>query len=64
MTPRPWNRGHLAEHVPGARLELFEGAAHMLNLEQPARFSCCASSSRRSSPGFTLFLGDVPSSIH
>ncbi len=31
--------GHLAEHVPGARLELFEGAAHMLNLEQPARFT-------------------------
>jgi 3-oxoadipate enol-lactonase len=30
---------HLAEAVPGARLELFEGAAHMLNLEQPERFT-------------------------
>lgn len=29
----------LAESVPGARLELFEGAAHMVNLEQPARFN-------------------------
>ena len=29
---------HLAESVPGARLEVFEGAAHMLNLEQPDRF--------------------------
>lgn len=30
---------HLAEVVPGARLEVFEGAAHMLNLEQPGRFN-------------------------
>jgi pimeloyl-ACP methyl ester carboxylesterase len=30
---------HLARSVPGARLELFEGAAHMLNLEQPERFT-------------------------
>lgn len=30
---------HLAERVPGARLEVFEGAAHMLNLEQPERFT-------------------------
>ena len=30
---------HLAARVPGARLELFEGAAHMLNLEQPDRFT-------------------------
>jgi len=30
---------HLAEVVPGARLEVFEGAAHMLNLEQPDRFN-------------------------
>lgn len=30
---------HLAECVPGARLEIFEGAAHMLNLEQPDRFN-------------------------
>ena len=30
---------HLAANVPGARLELFEGAAHMLNLEQPERFT-------------------------
>lgn len=30
---------HLAEEVPGARFELFEGAAHMLNLEQPDKFS-------------------------
>ena len=29
----------LAETVRGARLEVFEGAAHMLNLEQPARFT-------------------------
>lgn len=29
---------HLAASVPGARLEVFEGAAHMLNLEQPERF--------------------------
>ncbi len=30
---------HLAEVVPGARLEVFEGSAHMLNLEQPERFN-------------------------
>jgi pimeloyl-ACP methyl ester carboxylesterase len=30
---------HLAETVPGARLEVFEGAAHMINLEQPERFN-------------------------
>ncbi|MFN2484647.1 MAG: alpha/beta fold hydrolase [Candidatus Limnocylindria bacterium] len=30
---------HLAESVSGARLEVFEGAAHMLNLEQPERFA-------------------------
>jgi 3-oxoadipate enol-lactonase len=30
---------HLAATVPGARLEVFEGAAHMLNLEQPERFN-------------------------
>lgn len=30
---------HLAERVPGARLEVFEGAAHMLNLEQPEHFN-------------------------
>lgn len=30
---------HLAESVPGARLETFEGAAHMVNLEQPERFN-------------------------
>lgn len=30
---------YLAAHVPGARLEIFEGAAHMLNLEQPQRFT-------------------------
>jgi pimeloyl-ACP methyl ester carboxylesterase len=29
----------LAARVPGARLEVFEGAAHMLNLEQPGRFN-------------------------
>ena len=29
---------HLADSVSGARLEVFEGAAHMLNLEQPERF--------------------------
>ncbi len=30
---------HLADVVPGARLEVFEGSAHMLNLEQPDRFN-------------------------
>jgi 3-oxoadipate enol-lactonase len=30
---------HLAQAVPGARLEVFEGSAHMLNLEQPDRFN-------------------------
>ncbi len=30
---------HLADAVPGARLEVFEGSAHMLNLEQPERFN-------------------------
>ena len=30
---------HLASKVPGARLEVFEGAAHMVNLEQPERFN-------------------------
>jgi 3-oxoadipate enol-lactonase len=30
---------HLAETVPGVRLEVFDGAAHMLNLEQPERFN-------------------------
>ncbi len=30
---------HLADAVPGSRFEVFEGAAHMLNLEQPERFN-------------------------
>ena len=30
---------HLARTVRGARLEVFEGAAHMVNLEQPDRFN-------------------------
>lgn len=30
---------YLADGVPGTRLELFEGAAHMPNLEQPERFN-------------------------
>lgn len=30
---------YLASAVPDARLEVFEGAAHMLNLEQPERFN-------------------------
>jgi pimeloyl-ACP methyl ester carboxylesterase len=30
---------HLAASVPGARLEVFEGVAHMINLEQPDRFT-------------------------
>lgn len=30
---------YLASAVPGARLEVFEGAAHMVNLEQPDRFN-------------------------
>lgn len=29
----------LAESVPDARLEVFEGAAHMVNMEQPERFN-------------------------
>ena len=29
---------HLADAVPGSRLEVFEGVAHMINLEQPERF--------------------------
>ena len=30
---------HLAATVPHARLETFEGVAHMINLEQPERFN-------------------------
>ena len=30
---------HLADAVPGARLEVFEGAAHVINLEHPERFN-------------------------
>ena len=30
---------HLADAVPGARLTVFEGAAHLVNLEQPERFN-------------------------
>jgi 3-oxoadipate enol-lactonase len=30
---------HLAREVPGARLEVFDGVAHMINLEQPERFN-------------------------
>lgn len=30
---------YLADQVPDARFELFEGAAHMLNMEQPERFN-------------------------
>jgi 3-oxoadipate enol-lactonase len=30
---------HLAGSVPDARLEVFEGVAHMINLEQPDRFN-------------------------
>jgi 3-oxoadipate enol-lactonase len=30
---------HLAQTVPGARLEVFDGSAHMLNMEQPDRFN-------------------------
>ena len=30
---------HLADAVPGARLEEFHDAAHMLNLEQPEKFT-------------------------
>ena len=30
---------HLAASVSGARIEVFEGSAHMLNLEQPQRFN-------------------------
>src|SRR5438477_54707 len=29
----------LATDIPGARFELFEGVAHMVNLEQPERFT-------------------------
>jgi len=41
---------HLAATVPGARLEVFEGAAHMINLEQPGRFNAV----------LREFLGDAP----
>jgi 3-oxoadipate enol-lactonase len=30
---------HLAKEVPHARLEVFDGVAHMINLEQPERFN-------------------------
>jgi 3-oxoadipate enol-lactonase len=30
---------HLAAAVPNGRFELWEGAAHLLNLEQPERFT-------------------------
>ncbi len=30
---------HLADAVPDARLEVFDGVAHMLNMEQPERFT-------------------------
>ena len=30
---------HLAQTVPGARLEVFDGSAHMLNLEHSERFN-------------------------
>jgi pimeloyl-ACP methyl ester carboxylesterase len=30
---------HLARAVPGARLKVFDGSAHMLNLEQPELFN-------------------------
>ena len=30
---------YLAQNVPGARVETLEGAAHMVNLEQPERFN-------------------------
>jgi pimeloyl-ACP methyl ester carboxylesterase len=30
---------HFAAAVPGSRIETFEGAAHMINLEQPDRFN-------------------------
>jgi 3-oxoadipate enol-lactonase len=30
---------HLAASVPGSRLEVFDGAAHLMNLEQPERFN-------------------------
>lgn len=30
---------HLAQVVPGARLEVLEGVAHIINLEQPERFN-------------------------
>ncbi len=30
---------YLAGRVPGARLEVFEGVAHLINLEQPDRFN-------------------------
>jgi hypothetical protein len=33
------NCRHLASVVPDARLEVFEGTAHMVNLEQPKRLN-------------------------
>jgi 3-oxoadipate enol-lactonase len=40
----------LATEIPGARLEVFEGVAHMVNLEQPERFTRLVRD----------FLADVP----
>ena len=34
----PRNAGLLAEHVPDARLERFEGTGHLIQLDQPVRF--------------------------
>lgn len=48
---------HLAGIVPGARVEAFEGTAHMLNLEQPEKFNGLlrqfldGASARRPGPG-------------
>ena len=36
---RHGRRAYEAAHIPGARFELFEGVAHMVNLEQPERFT-------------------------
>jgi pimeloyl-ACP methyl ester carboxylesterase len=39
VTSVPANGERLAKEVPGARVHVFEGVAHMVNLERPAEFN-------------------------
>ena len=47
----PRNAGLLAEHIPGARLERFEGTGHLFFWEEPEAFVASV----------TRFLEDRPS---